>query len=1100
MRFWEQFSAAALYAAFAATLLALSHRLVMRIGRRAAWALVLLPLCLPGRALLTGQVYAPIDLAYSGEPFAPYAAQYGIGREHHGIFTDLYTAVIPWRQAVRYAVRQGEWPLWNPFILCGDPLAASAQPAPYYPINALSLLLPLALAFTFGAAAQLLAAMLATFLYLRDLGCREVAALLGAVGWALSSFVAFWVEWPLGAAVSLVPLVALGARRVVRHPGWRSALLLAGGLSLVVLAGHPESVVHVVAVGGVLGLVDAAATPRRRWGAIAGWTAAAGALALALSAIYLLPLLEALRQTTQWLFRNVSTTVTATAAPADAWRRFLGAWLPSTIETSRVGDAAPLLGPLASAYAGSVLWGPALYGLIRARWRGRFALAALGLVGMGCGAKMPWIYPLVGHLPLLSLSINERLVFAGAFATAALAALGVEAWLRQREDDAAGHAGLAPGLPVACVASALVFCAALAWLIPSLADAGFSDREIAHWAEWSLVPTFATAMIVALATLASRRGSGGSIRALRLPAGTAAAALVALLAIQRTGETGSLYPTLPARAFYPPVKPLDALPRGSAIPWRAVGQDFQLIPNQGAFYEIEDARGYQAIFNRRFAELERLWANPLPNWFLSIHDLDQPYLDLVNVRYAITNRRAELPGWRPVARGVQSKLWENPRALPRAFVPRRVRFGVPADQEPEEMEDETDFGRLAWIAPPGGDAGPPRDERNGRGWVVATRHGLGFDLIARMKQPGWAVISETAWTGWRARLDGHEVPLGIGDHAFLALAIPEGWHEGELFYRPRSFELGLALSAATAALIAAVSFARLRRRARLARLAGRQEGQASQPSQAGGGGGSGAAPSERRLGDRIAIPGDYQYRALHAGPAPQRFWHRAKLEEALALLRLQPGDRLLDAGCGSGMLAAMAAAAPGTVVLGIDANPAAIEFASRTFALPNLSFRQALVDDLDAPPGSFEKIACLEVIEHLARGQGETMLAEFARLLVPGGRLVLTTPNRRSPWPLVEWLLDRLRLVPRMGGEQHEVLYDLDELRAMGERAGLPLAEHRMIDTIAPWVSWWPGLARRVHRAELRLVRRHGCVMVLAFVKPPRSGDLVTGDSPRRDR
>ena len=178
-------------------------------------------------------------------------------------------------------------------------------------------------------------------------------------------------------------------------------------------------------------------------------------------------------------------------------------------------------------------------------------------------------------------------------------------------------------------------------------------------------------------------------------------ALVAALAIQRTGEMVSLYPTLPTGAFYPLVKPLDALPRGSEDPWRAVGQDYQLVPNQGAFYEIEDARGYQAIFNRRFAELTRLWANPLPGWYLSIHDLDRPYLNLVNVRYAITHRRAELPGWRPVARGISSKLWENPRALPRAFVPRRVRFGVPADQEPEEMEEETDFGRLAWIAPPG---------------------------------------------------------------------------------------------------------------------------------------------------------------------------------------------------------------------------------------------------------------------------------------------------------------------------------------------------------------------------------------------------------------
>jgi SAM-dependent methyltransferase len=503
-----------------------------------------------------------------------------------------------------------------------------------------------------------------------------------------------------------------------------------------------------------------------------------------------------------------------------------------------------------------------------------------------------------------------------------------------------------------------------------------------------------------------------------------------------------------------------------------VGQDFQMIPNQGTHYGIEDVRGYQAILHHRFAGLAQLWAHPLPSWYLSARRIHRPLFSLMNVRYAMTAGPRRVPGWKLVATGRTSKLWENPDVLPRAFVPRRVRLGVPTHQTVEEMRGVRDFRGLAWIEPPESDQGgegPPRsihDVRNGPGWVDIRRKGLGFEMTARMRRrDGWVVITETAWKGWRARIDGREVPVGIGDHAFLALSVPKGQHRIELFYRPRSFEVGLGLSAGSLVLIAAVSLLRARRK----------------------GSESGPEPSVRRTGDRIAIPGEYQYRALHHGPAPQRFWHRAKLEEALALLRLAPGDRMLDAGCGSGILAAMAAVAseaPGTRVLGLDANPAAIEFASRTFDRPNLEFRQGLVDELDVEPGSFEKISFLEVIEHLSRTQGEAILAQFARLLAPGGRLVLTTPNRRSPWPLIEWLLDRLRLVPQLAGEQHEVLYGLDELKAMGEAAGLVLAEHRMIDTIAPWLAWWPGLARLVHRAEVRLIRRHGSVMVLAFEKP----------------
>src|SRR5690348_811572 len=106
MMLGQAFSTAALYAVLALALLALSHRLILRLTWRAALVLALLPLCFTGRALLTGRVYAPIDLAYQASPFAPYADRYDLGDDHRGILTDLYSAIIPWRQAVRYAVQE----------------------------------------------------------------------------------------------------------------------------------------------------------------------------------------------------------------------------------------------------------------------------------------------------------------------------------------------------------------------------------------------------------------------------------------------------------------------------------------------------------------------------------------------------------------------------------------------------------------------------------------------------------------------------------------------------------------------------------------------------------------------------------------------------------------------------------------------------------------------------------------------------------------------------------------------------------------------------------------------------------------------------------
>lgn len=239
----------------------------------------------------------------------------------------------------------------------------------------------------------------------------------------------------------------------------------------------------------------------------------------------------------------------------------------------------------------------------------------------------------------------------------------------------------------------------------------------------------------------------------------------------------------------------------------------------------------------------------------------------------------------------------------------------------------------------------------------------------------------------------------------------------------------------------------------------------------------------RRTGDTIAIEGAYQFKALHEGRAPQRFWHWAKYDETLRLLAPRPGERYLDAGCGSGVLSDRLAETGATVV-GVDGNAAAIEFARATFTRANLEFRSGLVDELGLADASFDGIVFLEVIEHVTAAQAADVLATFHRLLRPGGRLVVSTPNRRSAWPLIEWTMDTFRLAPTMDEEQHEHLLDRTELAALGRAAGFTIGEQTTVDTLAPWLaglSW--GLAERVHRWEVRTLRAFGSLLVFRFEK-----------------
>lgn len=240
----------------------------------------------------------------------------------------------------------------------------------------------------------------------------------------------------------------------------------------------------------------------------------------------------------------------------------------------------------------------------------------------------------------------------------------------------------------------------------------------------------------------------------------------------------------------------------------------------------------------------------------------------------------------------------------------------------------------------------------------------------------------------------------------------------------------------------------------------------------------------RRTGDAIEIPGEYQHRVLTRGWAPQRAWHDFKYRAAEHWLAPQPGDQILDVGCGSGVLADRLAAHPGVHLTGVDNNPDAIRYASQTFQRANLTFRHGLVDDLAFEPASIHKIVFLEVLEHIYPEQAREVFRGFHRLLAPGGRLVITTPNARSLWPLLEWMLDRSRLVPTLDEEQHVALYSAARLAALAEETGYSVVEIRTLNFLAPWLAvFGRPLAEAAHRIEQR--RRHlwGSLLLGVFEK-----------------
>ena len=127
---------------------------------------------------------------------------------------------------------------------------------------------------------------------------------------------------------------------------------------------------------------------------------------------------------------------------------------------------------------------------------------------------------------------------------------------------------------------------------------------------------------------------------------------------------------------------------------------------------------------------------------------------------------------------------------------------------------------------------------------------------------------------------------------------------------------------------------------------------------------------------------------------------------------VEPGDRVLDVGCGTGKLALLCARR-GAQVIGIDASEPMLEVARNQAAAEGLAERAEFLW-LDAselterfPSGSFDVIICSLVLSELSERAQRRLLAACQTLLAEGGRLIIVEEvqpeGRLARWVYHAW-------------------------------------------------------------------------------------------------
>lgn len=186
-----------------------------------------------------------------------------------------------------------------------------------------------------------------------------------------------------------------------------------------------------------------------------------------------------------------------------------------------------------------------------------------------------------------------------------------------------------------------------------------------------------------------------------------------------------------------------------------------------------------------------------------------------------------------------------------------------------------------------------------------------------------------------------------------------------------------------------------------------------------------------RLRNSIAS-GDYDLRAHDSRVPIQRWWQRRRCRIVAGWVAGR--RRVLDVGCGSSRI--VAALPPGS--LGLDPSIAKLRFARRL----GCAVAVGALPALPVADGAFDGVVCSQVIEHIP-GSGEHF-AEFARVLAPGGELVLGTPDYgRLRWRLTEALY--ARLIPGGYADEHVTRYDRTTLIGTCAAAGFAVLEEAYV-------------------------------------------------------
>ncbi|OGV55706.1 MAG: hypothetical protein A2017_03230 [Lentisphaerae bacterium GWF2_44_16] len=728
---------------------------------------------------------------------------------------------------MKYCYEHNILPFWNNFLFCGNLAGTHTYTSPVFFV--LFYIFPVTYAHDILLFIHLIATGAFTYFYLRQIGLKGPASLLGAVAWMFNGYAMTWFE------VEYLPVMSgLLAASLLFIERWlvRKTLLswlgIVISIALTVGASYANSLYFQLIFTGVYFLYRAfvGEMPGITLQKVKSFFRTALLFGLALLTAFLLSLnffvlhLEHYRENQRGEIRYEELS--------DRYAKVYPEYLITMLYPDFFGNPAFkfILTPAEKdknpynnyselcIYSGVLSVFLAAAAIIYARRRRHvtfYGICALVILLMAMGS--PLYYPLWRFLPGLDFANPTRCLYIFGFCVSMLAALGMDVLDRRENISRKMLAGvwffilavavaLAVSAQFRCVVNFVLSCRYNAEPFEKAkAYLSLSSYSIFHPLVLVIISFFLLLIVLFMKNSKTRQFF---LFLISIP-----------LIYDLMSFSMNFNSLIPREMEYPSTPAIEFLKRDKALfrcmTFNGIVMDNALLP-----FNIEDIGGYSSVFSRRYADYifisQMTPGTTLPgkyNYYIIFKNWKSPLLDIINMKYVLLPKAADIGDdkFKLVYDG-EMRIFENKGAFDRIFFVPEYLFCASKNDTLKHLRNFSaeDFRRRVILEdmplPPGKTSYPD----------------LGCDIVVQSYMPGHIVFSANAGadgflvisdgydSAWKAEIDGKEEKILRANYIMKALRISPGAHRIELHYRPWPLIIGIYISVAGWILILALVF------------------------------------------------------------------------------------------------------------------------------------------------------------------------------------------------------------------------------------------------------------------------------------------------------